>query len=68
MWTGYLVILKPSYNFEKRNETKGTFTRFFKMLTPQKGLLINVFLMSVVLTVFGIIGSFYLNFLILLVK
>jgi len=63
MWTGYLVILKPSYNFEKRNETKGTFTRFFKMLTPQKGLLINVFLMSVVLTVFGIIGSFYFKFL-----
>ncbi|QWB99711.1 peptidase domain-containing ABC transporter [Mycoplasmatota bacterium] len=63
MWTGYLVILKPSYNFKKRNETKGSFTRFFKMLTPQKGLLINVFLMSVVLTIFGIIGSFYFKFL-----
>lgn len=63
MWTGYLVVLKPSQAFEKRNETEGTFTRFFKMLIPQKGLMINVFLMSIVLTIFGIIGSFYFKFL-----
>ncbi len=63
MWTGYLVVLKPSYTFEKRNETEGTFTRFFKMLIPQKSLMINVFLMSIVLTIFGIIGSFYFKFL-----
>ncbi len=65
MWTGgFLVVLKPSQTFKKRNETEGTFTRFFKMLIPpQKGLMVNVFLMSIVLTIFGIIGSFYFKFL-----
>ncbi|MBV1708991.1 MAG: hypothetical protein KMY54_03950 [Erysipelothrix sp.] len=63
MWTGYLLVLKPSHTFEKRNETEGTFTRFFKMLIPQRHLMINVILMSVVLTIFGILGSFYFKFL-----
>lgn len=63
MWTGYLIILKPSQSFEKRNETEGTFTRFFKMLIPQKHLMVNVILMSIVLTIFGILGSFYFKFL-----
>lgn len=63
MWTGYLLVLKPSNTFEKRNETEGTFTRFFKMLIPQRHLMINVILMSVVLTIFGILGSFYFKFL-----
>lgn len=63
MWTGYLIVLKPSEVFEKKNEMRGVFTRFFKMLLPQKTLMINVFLMSIVLTIFGIIGSFYFKFL-----
>lgn len=62
-WTGNLVVLKPSLTFEKANETKGTFSRFFKMLIPQKGLMLNVFLMSIVLTIFGITSSFYFKFL-----
>lgn len=63
MWTGYLVVLTPSEFFEKKNEMNGTFTRFFKMLVPQRGLFINVFFMSIVLTIFGIISSFYFKFL-----
>ncbi len=63
MWTGVLVVMVPSYKFEKRNEQKGSFTRFFKMLIPQKKLIFNVFLMSLVLTIFGIVGSFYFKFL-----
>lgn len=63
MWTGVLIVLVPSYKFEKKNETKGTFTRFFKMLIPQKYLMVNVFLMSLVLTIMGIFASFYFKFL-----
>lgn len=58
MWTGVLIVLTPTYKFEKANETKGTFVRFFKMLIPQKKLIFNVFLMSIVLTVIGIVSSF----------
>lgn len=63
MWTGVLIILVPTYQFEKKNETKGTFLRFFKMLLPQKYLLLNVYLMSLILTIMGIAASFYFKFL-----
>lgn len=63
IWTGILIILTPTSNFKKGNEVKGVFTRFFELLKPQKGLLINIFLASILITIFGIIGSFYFKFL-----
>nr|WP_025162893.1 peptidase domain-containing ABC transporter [Paraclostridium bifermentans] len=63
IWTGVLIILTPTSDFKKGNEVKGVFTRFFNLLKPQKGLLINIFLASILITVFGIIGSFYFKFL-----
>lgn len=63
IWTGILLILTPTSDFKKGNEVKGVFTRFFELLKPQKGLLINIFLASILITVFGIIGSFYFKFL-----
>lgn len=63
IWTGILIILTPTSDFKKGNEIKGVFTRFFELLKPQKGLLINIFLASILITVFGIIGSFYFKFL-----
>ncbi|MVO75963.1 peptide cleavage/export ABC transporter, partial [Paeniclostridium sordellii] len=63
IWTGILIILTPTSDFKKGNESKGVFTRFFDLLKPQKGLLINIFLASILITIFGIIGSFYFKFL-----
>ncbi|MBC6005014.1 peptidase domain-containing ABC transporter [Paeniclostridium sp. NSJ-45] len=63
IWTGILIILTPTSDFKKGNEVKGVFTRFFDLLKPQKGLLINIFLASILITLFGIIGSFYFKFL-----
>ena len=58
-WTGVLILLVPSDSFEKGNETDGTLSRFFKMLLPQKKLLFDIFLASIVNTVLGIGASFY---------
>lgn len=63
IWTGVLIILTPTSDFKKGNEVKGVFTRFFELLKPQKGLLINIFLASILITVFGLLGSFYFKFL-----
>ncbi|WP_338658824.1 peptidase domain-containing ABC transporter [Paraclostridium sordellii] len=63
IWTGILIMLTPTSDFKKGNEVKGVFTRFFELLKPQKGLLINIFLASILITIFGIIGSFYFKFL-----
>ncbi|WP_279510537.1 peptidase domain-containing ABC transporter, partial [Clostridium perfringens] len=60
---GILLIMTPTAEFKKGNEVKGVFTRFFELLKPQKGLLFNIFLASLLITAFGIIGSFYFKFL-----
>ena len=58
-WTGILIFLVKSESFEKGNETKGLFQRFFHLLLPQKKLILHIFLASFVYTVLGIVGAFY---------
>jgi ATP-binding cassette subfamily B protein len=63
IWTRVLVILVPSESFEKADKNQGVLRRFFKLLKPQKGLLFNVFLASIIVTILGIVASFYFKFL-----
>lgn len=63
MWTGVLILLIPSQEFERGDHTTGTFTRFLKLLFPQKRLLIGVFIISLLFTLLGILGAFYFKFL-----
>lgn len=58
-WTGVLIFMVPDVKFHKGNETKGTFTRFLYLLSPQKPLLANIFVASLLYTVLGILASFY---------
>ncbi len=58
-WTGILILLVPSEQFEKRDETDNTLSRFFKLLLPQKKLLFDIFLSSLVYTILGVGASFY---------
>ena len=62
-WTGILLFLVPDVNFEKGNDTKGTFSRFLYLLKPQKKLLANIFVASLLVTVLGILTSFYFQLL-----
>ncbi|SHK10122.1 ATP-binding cassette, subfamily B [Clostridium cavendishii DSM 21758] len=61
--TGVLILMTPTTKFTKGNETKGLFSRFMSLLKPQKKLLINIFLSSILITILGIGGSFYFKFL-----
>ncbi len=63
IWTGVLILLVPSPQFEKGDETKGLFNRFFGLLKPQKKLIINIFFASIIYTILGIMGAFYFKFL-----
>ena len=63
IWTGVLIIMTPNYEFEKKNETKGLFKRFFGLLIPQKKLITHVFLASMLYTLLGILGAFYFKVL-----
>ncbi|MEN8907172.1 MAG: peptidase domain-containing ABC transporter [Clostridiales bacterium] len=57
-WTGVLFLLTPNDKFIKRNETKGIFKRFIGLILPQKAMLLNIFVASMMCNVFGIAGSF----------
>ncbi|NFA29647.1 peptidase domain-containing ABC transporter, partial [Clostridium botulinum] len=63
IWTGVLLIMTPTVKFEKGNKEKGLFQRFFKLIKPQKKLLVNIFLSSIIYTILGIIGAFYFKFI-----
>jgi ATP-binding cassette subfamily B protein len=63
IWTGVLILMVPTAQFQKGNQTKGLFTRFFGLLKPQKKLLLNIFTASLLYTILGIFGSFYFKFL-----
>lgn len=62
-WTGILILLVPGQTFEKGDEAKGLFPRFFNLLLPQKRLILHVFVASILITVLGILGSFYFKIL-----
>lgn len=64
IWTGILILMTPTVRFKKGNHTKGAFSRFFDLIKPQKILLINIFLASILITIFGVLGSYYFKFLI----
>ncbi len=64
LWSGVLILMVPTNEFKKGKETKGLFERFFHLLLPQKKILMNIFLASILYTVIGIIGAFYFKFLI----
>lgn len=63
IWTGVLIIMVPTAKFQKGNQNKGVMSRFFSLLLPQKRLLLNIFLSSLLITVFGILASFYFRFI-----
>lgn len=62
-WTGVLILIIPTSSFKKGDESKGIFQRFFYLLLPQKKLIINVFIASILYTFLGILGAFYFKIL-----
>ncbi len=63
IWSGVLILLVPSSEFKKGKETKGLFERFIYLLKPQKGIVLQVFAASLLYTLLGILGAFYMQFL-----
>lgn len=64
LWTGIFFLCTPMEQFKKQKEDKTPFVRFLTLLLPHKLLLSKIVLASLILTVFGILISFYFRFLI----
>ncbi|MGF6990554.1 ABC-type bacteriocin transporter [Lachnospiraceae bacterium PM6-15] len=58
-WTGIVVLFQKSETFQKGVEKKETRSRFIKLLSPQKKLIINIFVASIIYTILGIGAAFY---------
>ena len=63
-WSGVLILLMKSNDFQKEDESKGLFQRFIHLLLPQKKLIIHIFIASLIYTILGILAAFYFKVLV----
>ena len=63
-WTGVLILLVPTSTFRKGDESQNIFSRFWGLLLPQKKLVFDIFLASILITILGIAGAFYFQIII----
>lgn len=64
IWTGHIVTFEKTANFKEANECKGTLTRFVKLVTNQKKLLVAVFFISLLISLIGVLGAFIFQIII----
>ncbi len=57
-WTGYIVTFETTAAFQKGNERKGSFLKFFALLKGQYRKLAAVLALSLVISAIGILGAF----------
>ena len=58
-WTGYLLLLSPTPKLDGVEESRTTFKRFLPMLKPYRKFLLEIFLASLVLQVFGLASPIF---------
>lgn len=63
IWTGFLLLIAPKEESAKGNMKKSTLISFFKLLKGQTHLVLTIFLLSLILTVIGIVTSYFYQFL-----
>ncbi|MGM9551656.1 MAG: peptidase domain-containing ABC transporter [Clostridia bacterium] len=64
IWTGHIVTFEKTANFKEANECKGTLTRFVKLVTNQKKLLVAVFFISLIISLISVLGAFIFQIII----
>jgi len=64
LWNGYIVTFEKNVDFQKGNFTKGSFKKFFSLLKGQYSKLISVIVLSLIISIIGIIGSFVFEIII----
>ncbi|MCK8524438.1 peptidase domain-containing ABC transporter, partial [Aquimarina sp. D1M17] len=60
-WTGVLVLLLPKEDFVTGNEKVSVFKRFWFLLKPHKGVLIQAFVGAIIYTLLGFSTSIYIQ-------
>jgi ATP-binding cassette, subfamily C, bacteriocin exporter len=60
-WTGVLVLITPGEKFQIRNEKISTSTRFFQLIRPSSGVLIQSLIGALIFSVLGLGMSVYVG-------
>ena len=60
-WTGVLVLLLPEETFETGNKKISVYQRFWLLLKPHRGVLIQAFIGAVIYTLLGFSTSIYIQ-------
>lgn len=63
-WQGQIVVFTSGEKFEKKNERKGSVSKFFHYITKQKKLLLFVFLMSLLISGINLFGTIIFQYII----
>ncbi|MBI5211792.1 MAG: peptidase domain-containing ABC transporter [Nitrospirae bacterium] len=58
-WTGYAMTLEPTKKIEDIEETKSSLQRFISFVMPYKWLLMEVVLLSLLITLFGLASPIF---------
>ena len=62
-WTNYALLLQPTVFFKQTKETVTPFWQFFELAKPHSVVLLEVFLASVLIQVFGLITPLFTQLL-----
>ena len=60
-WTGTTIFVAPSPNYQPHKDKNQSLTSFLLILINQKGLIANIILATVLVTLINIVGSYYLQ-------
>lgn len=63
-WTGVALFFAPTSNFQPKKDKKTSLTHFFPLIFKQKGLILNVVMAALLVTVISILGSYFIQLLI----
>ena len=63
-WSGVIVLILPDESFSKGNETTSNTKRFWQLLMPHMGLMIQALVGALVYTILGLSTSIYMQKLI----
>ena len=63
-WSGVIVLILPDESFSKGNETTSNTKRFWQLIMPHKGIMIQALVGAVVYTILGLSTSIYMQKLI----
>ncbi len=64
IWTGHIVNFVPGKNFKKGNETKGSLSKFFKLISNQKKLIAGIVALSLFISFVSLIGSMVFEYIV----